>query len=132
MYVKGNQLSFAKTPDNQSVARKRADEADALRREEKRRTVDALLMAAEAGRPVGPTAQEGLNGVARPAAGRGERMETDEVSAMDTRVPETQDAAFAQRLEETLESFPSRDPEMRQVPPLGVSLLPRHCPFDPF
>ncbi|KAI5455293.1 actin-like protein arp8 [Naganishia albida] len=124
LYVKGNQLSFAKTPDNQSVARKRADEADALRREEKRRTVDALLMAAaeaEAGRPVGPTAQEGLNGVARPAAGRGERMETDEVSAMDTRVPETQDAAFAQRLEETLESFPSRDPEMRQVPPLGVA-----------
>jgi hypothetical protein len=55
-------------------------------------------------------------------AAEGQRTEADTTSAMDTRVPETDDAELAQQLEETLEAFPSRDTETGQVPPLGVSL----------
>lgn len=53
-----------------------------------------------------------------------QRTEADTTSAMDTRMPETQEAELAQKLEETLEAFPSRDAETGQVPPLGVSFPP--------
>jgi hypothetical protein len=54
-------------------------------------------------------------------AEEGQRTEADTTSAMDTRMPETQEAELAQKLEETLEAFPSRDTETGQIPPLGVS-----------
>jgi hypothetical protein len=44
-------------------------------------------------------------------------------SAMDTSVPEMQDAAYAQRLEEVLQEFPTRDAE-GHIPSPVVSPFP--------
>lgn len=47
-------------------------------------------------------------------------------SAMETRVPEQEEAEFAQTLETALEDFPARDPETGQVPALSVSHSDMH------
>lgn len=138
LYTKGNQLNFAKTADNQAVARKRAEESDALRREEKRRLVDGLLAQQEtrirraggtpwdavgiqAGSSVNPSAKQSPQPLEHVGEnGKEPKVTADTTSALDTRVPETEEAEFAQKLEAALDEFPKRDPETGQVPPMLV------------
>jgi hypothetical protein len=140
LYVKGHQFSFAKSADNQAIARKRAEESDALRREEKRRLVDGLLAqqnsriqraggtpwkVPESGAESGVNAQGG--NVAQPLdqpedQEQKTRPTETSTSALETRMPEQEEAEFAQKLEAALEDFPPRDIETGQVVAVPVSL----------
>lgn len=138
LYVKGHQFSFAKTADNQAVARKRAEESDALRLEEKRRLVDGLFAQENsrirrAGGVPWNVQRDGISSNTSPAdesahqppgelTEEGEsRPMAESTSAMETHVPEQGEAEFAQTLATALEGFPARDPETGQVPALPVS-----------
>jgi hypothetical protein len=140
LYVKGHQFNFAKSADNQAIARKRAEESDALRREEKRRLVDGLLAqqngriqraggtpwkVAESGAEPGVDADD--ENTTQPLIQPGEQEEESKptgssTSALETRMPEQEEAEFAQKLEAVLEDFPPRDPETGQVVAVPVSL----------
>ena len=138
MYVKGHQFSFGKTADNQAVARKRAEESDALRLEEKRRLVDGLFAQQNsrirrAGGIPWTTPGEGTSSKSSsreelsrqlpdgPADVEESKPTAESTSAMETRVPEQEEAEFAQTLETALEDFPGRDLETGQVTALPVS-----------
>ncbi|KAJ9104346.1 hypothetical protein QFC19_003988 [Naganishia cerealis] len=138
LYVKGNQLNFSKSADNQSVARKRAEESDGLRREEKRRLVDSLLGKQEerirraGGKPWDPTepsAGSSVNSSRKQSPSIANEADTtnaagniisDGTSAIDTRMPEPLEAEFAQELETALSDFPTKNLENGQVPALQI------------
>lgn len=140
MYVKGHQFNFAKSADNQAIARKRAEESDAQRREEKRRLVDGLFAqqngriqraggtpwrVPESGAGLGVNAP-GENDAQSPNQPGEQQEQTGttgtSTSALETRMPEQEDAEFAQKLEAVLEDFPPRDSETGQIVAVPVSL----------
>jgi hypothetical protein len=141
--MKGSSLSYSKSADNQSIARKRAEESDGLRREEKRRLVDTLLgqqderIRRAGGKAWGPTSTT-AGSSANPsrkrspttlieAAPNGETATatSETTSALDTRMPETLEAAFAQELETALKEFPEKSADNGQIPAPQVNTL--HC-----
>jgi hypothetical protein len=140
LYVKGHQFNYAKSADNQAIARKRAEESDALRREEKRRLVDGLFaqqngrIQRAGGTPWKITESGVESGVNAPGENNTQPLDQSEdqeektrptetsTSALETRMPEQEEAEFAQKLEAVLEDFPPRDPETGQVVAVPVSL----------
>jgi hypothetical protein len=141
--MKGSSLSYAKSAENQSVARKRAEESDGLRREEKRRLVDTLLgqqderIRRAGGKAWGipPTTALGSSAeqsskqpptISNEAAETGEAgvPASDTTSALDTRMPETVEAEFAQELEKALSEFPEKNAENGQILAAQVKTFP--------